>query len=339
MTRKRIRRLLFALTLATAVVAIAALVLPAQADTLKLTSCLQRNHDFVVAFFKTFVEPINAKGGDLKLNYLGGPEVTPFQKQAPALQRGLVDMIVCPGPYYGGLLKEARLTGAQNKSLEEIRANGAWDMMQDAWGRGLNAHILAWTHFQAQTFYLYTTFRPKESTKTGLDLTGVKMRSTGLYNPMLKAMGATTIVVSPADVYSSLERGLVQGLGWPWGSISQFGWQRFLKYRIAPNFYGATHMTLVNLDKWKALSPAQRELLESQARIYERDSDALVIARAKKDDAKLAEAGVETIELTGKVRQAYLATIYDAKWAENDKLKYIVDYQKLKSKLYTRPGS
>jgi len=338
MSHKTIHKFSFVAIVVAAAVTMTAMVLPAQAETLTLTSCLQRNHDLTIAFTKTFLEPINVKGADLKLNYLGGPEVTPFQKQGPALQRGLVDMIVCPAPYYGGVLNEARLTGAQTKTIAEIRANGGWEMLQEAWGKGLNAHILAWAHFEAQTFYLYTTFQPKQSTKTGLDLTGVKMRSTGLYNPLLKAMGATPVVVSPSDVYSSLERGLVEGLGWPWGSISQFGWERFLKYRIAPNFYGSTLMTLVNLKKWNSLSQAQRDLLESHAESYEKNGDAIVIERAKKDDAKLAKAGLQTIELTGKVRQAYLRTIYDAKWAENDKLKYIVDYKKLKARLYTPPG-
>ena len=42
--------------------------------------------------------------------------------------------------------------------------------------------------------------------------------------------------------------------------------------------------------------------------------------------------------LKGAVRDAYLKTIYDAKWAQNDKLKYTVDYKKLKSLLY-KPGA
>lgn len=324
-----------AFTLAAAVLTVAAWALPAQAVTLKLSSCLERNHDYVEAFFETFLTPINAMKTGLELQYLGGPEVTPFQKQGPALKRGLVDMIVCPAPYYGGVLNEARLTGLQNRSLDEIRANGGWDMLQEAWGKGLNAHILAWVHFEGQKFFLYTTSKPKLSTKTGLDLSGVKMRSTGLYNPLLKAMNSTTLVISPGDVYAALERGVAGGLGWPWGSVAKYGWQRFLKYRIEPGFYGATHMTLVNLEKWKSLSQAHRDLLEKQARVYERDSDAIVVKKAEQDDVKLREAGVETIRLQGEVRKAYLDTIYSAKWAENDKLSYIVDYEKLKAKLYS----
>lgn len=304
------------------------------ATVLKVSSCLAKNHDYVEAFFETFYDPINAKNADLRLNYLGGPEVTPRQKQAPALKRGLIDIIVCPNPYYGGLLSEARLPGVHNKSLEEMRANGAWDMLQEAWGKGLNARILAWVHFEGQKFYIYTKFKPKLSPETGLDLSGVKMRSTGLYNPILKAMGATPVTISPGDVYAALERGVVEGLAWPWGSVAKYGWQRFLKYRVEPSFFGATHMTIMNLDKYNELTDSQRNLLESQARIYEKEGDAIIVKKGEEDDAKLKEAGVEWLELEGDVREAYIDTIYRAKWAENDDLEYIVDYEELKSKMY-----
>jgi TRAP-type C4-dicarboxylate transport system substrate-binding protein len=307
----------------------------AQAVTLKVSSCLAKNHDYTEAFLDTFYKSVNAKNTDLKLRYIGGPEVTPRQKQAPALKRGLIDMIICPSSYYGGLLSEARLPGMHNKSLEEIRANGAYDMMQTAWNEGLNAQILAWVHFKGQIFYIYTKFKPKMNSKTGLDLSGIKMRSTGLYNALFKAMNATPVNISPSDVYSALERGVVDGLAWPWGSIGKYGWQRFLKYRIKPGFYGATLMTIVNLDKWKSLTKAQRNMLIKQARDYESKPDAIIVKKGNIDDGKLLKAGVKDIHLSGAIGKAYIKTIYGAKWAQNDKLKYRVDYKKLKAKLYT----
>ncbi len=315
----------------------------AQAVTLKVSTCLQRTHDYIDAYFETFFKPINAKKTDLTLRYLGGTEVTPRQKQAPALKRGLIDMIVCPTAYYGGILSEGRMPGLQNRSHAELRANGAIDMMQEAWGKGLNAHILAWVHHTGQKFFIYTLFKPKLSTKTGLDLTGVKVRSTGLYNAFFKAMGATTIVISPSDVYAALERGVVQGLAWPWGSVRSYGWQRFLKYRIEPGFFGATLMTLINKKKWNSLTDSQRALLTAQARIYETTSDEIIIKKAHIDDAVLKKAGVKFLDLEGDVRKAYVETIYGAKWAENDKVakagKFIIDYEKLKAKMYSEPGS
>ena len=323
---------------ATAVLATMVWSLPVQSATLKVTSCLQRNHDQTDAYFDTFHTPLNAKKAGLTLRYLGGPEVTPRQKQAPALKRGLIDLIVCPTPYYGGLLSEARLPGVHNKTLAEMRANGAMAMLQEAWGKGLNARILAWAGFKASAFFIYTKFKPKLSTKTGLDLTGIKMRSTGLYNPLLKAMNATPVNISPGDVYSGLERGVVQGMAWPKGSVARYGWQRFLKYKIAPKFYGATLMTIINRDSFNKLSKKHQDLLISQGKVYEKGSDEILDRKAVIDANKLKAAGVETIELTGEVRKAYIDTIYRAKWAQNDKLKYLVDYQLLKSRMYG-PGS
>lgn len=328
---------IFATGLATAAIGFVAFSLPAQAATeLKTIACFQRNHDYVQALHEKFVGPVNAAKGAVAIKYLGGPEVTPRTKQAGALKRGLVDIIFCPSPYYGGQLMEARLPGAHNRSLDEIRKNGGWEMMQQAWGKGLNSRLLAWTHFGGQKFFVYTKFQPKLSEKTGLDLSGIKMRGTGLYKAFLKAMGATVVVISPGDVYSALERGVVDGVAWPWGSMASYGWEKFLKYRIEPDFFGATMTLLVNKDKWASLSNDAKTQLDKSARAYEKAADAIMVQKGHEDDAKLKKAGIKTITLTGKVRDAYIKTIYGAKWAENDSHanKAVVDYQMLKSKLY-----
>jgi TRAP-type C4-dicarboxylate transport system substrate-binding protein len=314
--------------------AIATWSAPSSAATLKVLGCFAKNHDYIQAFFESFITPIQKAKGALKIQYLGGPEVTPRQKAAPALKRGVVDIILCPAAYYGGLFGEARLPGVQNKSLEEIRKNGGFDMMQEAWGKNLNARIIAWTHFGSQKFYTYFTKEPKLSKETGLDLKGQKIRSTGLYNPFLKAMGATTVVISPSDVYSALERGVVEGLAWPWGSVAVYGWEKFLKYRVKPDFFGASVLILINKDKYASLNAAEKAQLDKQAAIYEKKAVDAIAKKGVIDDAKLAKAGVKDIELTGDVAKAYIRTIYSAKWAENDKLKYTVDYKKLKASLY-----
>ena len=319
----------------TATLAAVAWTLPAQAaSTIKVSTCHNKNHDHAEVFFKAFFNPLNNNKIGLKLNYIGGPEITPFRKQGALVKRGLIDMIFCPTPYYGGLLTEARMPGVHNKSLAEMRKNGAWDILQNAWDKGLNARIIAWPAFYASTFHIYTRFEPKISEKTGLDLTGRKMRSTGLYNPLLKAMNALPINISPSDVFTGLQRGVVDGIAWPKGSIGKYGWQKFLKYRISPNFYGATFFVIMNKDKYASLSKKEKALLKKHARAYEKKSDELVREKFKVDEAKLKAAGVKDIKLKGKAATAFLNTVYGAKWAQNDSLKYIIDYKKLKSLMY-----
>ncbi len=304
------------------------------ATTLKVSSCLAKNHDQVEAYFETFHNPINAMKGDLKLHYLGGPEITPRQKQGPALKRGLVDIINCPSTYYTGQVPEARLTGASNLPPEKMRANGAYDMMQKAWGEGLNARILGWGYYGGADFHIYTTFKPKISEATGIDLTGVKIRSTGLYHPFLKAMGATPIDISAPDVYTALERGLVKGLAWPEGAVAKYGWQNFVKFRVYPGFFRSTTMTIVNLDSYNKLTGAQRALLDKQGLFFENESGKALRRKADIDNRKLFDAGMQKVMLEGATARAYLNTVYGKKWEDNAKHKYSVDFEALKAKMY-----
>lgn len=327
----------FTVAVAAAGMALTAWSIPAVAATeIQALACFQRNHDYVNALHEHFIDVVNKADGPVKIKYKGGPEVIPWKTQGSAIQRGLVDMIYCPGTYYSGILAEGRLPGAHNKSLAEIRSNGAWDMMQEAWGKGLNSRILSWTFQNGQRFYVYTRFEPKLSKVTGIDLKGVKMRSTGLYKAFMRKMGATPIVISPSDVYSALERGVVEGLAWPWGSVGTYGWQKFLKYRVEPSFFGATMLVLVNKKKYDSMTREEQAFLEKMGRQYETSADEAVIRLGQRDDEKLVAAGVKRLKLEGEIREAYVKTIYNAKWAENDALadKFIVDYQTLKSKLY-----
>ncbi len=106
----------------------------AEAVTLKVATCFITKHDQVVAFFKTFMEPINATSDKtgLKLHYLGGPEITPQQKQASALARGLTDILNCPAAYYQSQVPAARVAGVNNVSPAELRRNGGYELLQQA---------------------------------------------------------------------------------------------------------------------------------------------------------------------------------------------------------------
>ena len=49
------------------------------------------------------------------------------------------------------------------------------------------------------------------------------MAMTGLYNALLRGMNATPITISPGEVYSALERGVVDGIAWLRGSVARYG--------------------------------------------------------------------------------------------------------------------
>ena len=180
------------------------------AKEFKVVTGLARNHDQIEIFFNHFVKPINAdKDAPLKLKYLGGTEITPRKQLGPAVKRGLIDILHSPASYYAGYVAEGRYAAIANQGHKALRANGAYDALQKAWAKGINARILSWPYWNGTTFHIYLTNEPKLSKKTGISLVGQKMRAVSLYIPLLKAMGATPIVISPSEVFTALQRGVV----------------------------------------------------------------------------------------------------------------------------------
>ena len=119
----------------------------------------------------------------------------------------------------------------------------------------MNAHFLA-RIVDEQPFHLYLN-KPI----TGPDLTGLKLRITPVYRDFFQALGATVIQTAPGEVYTALERGVVDGYGWPITGIFDLGWHEKTKYRVDPGFYSAEVSIIVNKRKWDSLTHEQRAVL------------------------------------------------------------------------------
>ena len=320
---------------ATAVAAVTALAIsvPAQsAEVLKVTTALGTKHDQSTAFLRLFVDKMKEDESLVKLNYLGGPEVTPNRKQGPAMKRGLIDIIMSPCTYYSGIVAEARLHGIAPVPSSTWRKNGAFDIMSRAWAKKLNAVILGWGNFYGfNSFYLWMKDKPKLSKVTGLNLKGVKMRTTALYTPFLKAMGATTKNISPAEVYTALERGTVDGLAWPEGGVAFRGWQRFIKWRIEPGFFRSTTMATMNKTRFDKLPKKARDQIIAAGLHYENNSGPMLEKLAKIDNAKVYKEGVQRMMLPPDIAKVYINTIISANWKTAEKYKYLEDFQKMKA--------
>ena len=320
---------------ATGIVAatVLAIALPAQsAELLKVSTALGTKHDQSTVFFDTFMARMKEDQSLVKLNYIGGPEVTPNRKQGPAMKRGLIDIIMSPVTYYANVVPEARLHGIANVSGATWRKNGAFDIMSKAWASKLNAVILGWGNYYGfNQFYMWFKEKPKFSKVTGLDLSGMKMRTTPLYTPFLKAMGAITKNISPAEVYTALERGVVDGLAWPEGGVAFRGWQRFIKYRVEPGFFRSTTMVTMNKTKFDKLPKKAQNQLIAAGLHYERDSGAILKKRAEIDNQKVYKEGVQRLILPPDIAKVYIKTIISANWKAAEKYKFTADFKKLKA--------
>jgi TRAP-type C4-dicarboxylate transport system substrate-binding protein len=308
----------------------------AQAKTeLKVATGLIRNHDQIEVYFDHFHDPINAdSNAPVTLKYMGGPEVTPNTQLGAALKRGLFDIINSPSSYYAGLVPEGRYIAISNRGHKELRANGAYDLLQEAWSKGLNAKIISWPYWQGTEFHLYLVNKPQLSKETGITLQGHKMRSVSLYAAFLKGMGATPVNIKPAEVYTALQRGVVAGIPWPEGAITKYGWQTHIKWRVEPGFWRSSAMVVMNMDKYNSLTKAGKDYLVKAGIKLEDESGPAQRKVIDIDNAKVFKAGVQRMKLEGEYAKAYLDTIYGSTWEDAKTRKLSVPYAEFRAKLY-----
>lgn len=298
-----------------AVAAAAAFAPVAQAAdvTLRSQSALPSNHDLTKGFLTHFIAPVKQAGMTVVVEYLGGPEINSASNAPAALRRGGIDVLHSPAAYYAGTIPQGMGLMATNQTPDEVRANGGMDILQRIWGEKFNAHILAWGESGAQ-FYLYFVDRPRIGSDGVPDLKGLRMRTTGAYRAILGALGATQVQIPVPEVYTGLQRGVVNGLGWPNMGLASQGLAGIVKYRVDPPFYHLANLMLVNLDRWKALTKEQQDFLAKMARDYEAKSNSDIATQAAADEAAFRKAGGEIIALEGDAAARYLQIANESMW-------------------------
>jgi TRAP-type C4-dicarboxylate transport system substrate-binding protein len=285
----------------------------AQEVTLKgITSFAEKT--FYSRAFERFIDKVNADGkGLVQINYIGGPKAMPPFEVGKALASGVVDIANVTGAFYTNVMPEADAWKLTERPMAELRRNGGFDYMARIYDQKMNAVFLA-RHVDDNPFHLYLTKRIDKP-----DLTGLKLRITPVYREFFQALGATVVQTAPGEVYTALERGVVDGYGWPITGIFDLGWHEKTKFRVDPGFYSAEVSILINKNSLAKLNDAQKKVIMDAAAWIE----AQAAETAKENEADIARqkaAGIEVIEFKGAQGEAWRAKAYEAGWAAIIKL-------------------
>ena len=280
----------------------------AQEVTLRVVSAFAENTTYVKNL-EPFMQKLNAEGkGRLQLNFIGGPKAMPPFEVGNAVRTGVVDIGMTTGAFYTNIMPEADALKLTELPAPELRKNGATDLINRVWNDKANMQYLGRV-IDYTPFHLYLT---KPISKP--DLTGLKLRITPVYRDFFQALGATVVQTPPGEVYTSLERGVVDGYGWPITGIFDLGWHEKTKYRVDPGFYSAEVSVLANKTTWDKLSDAQKAVLRKAAEAGEAAAVGEFDAENAKDTKRQADAGIQTIKFDGAAAEAFRAKAYQAGW-------------------------
>ena len=280
----------------------------AQEVTLKVVSAFPESSLYVKRL-ESWIERVNQDGkGTLRLNFIGGPKAIPTFEVGNAVRTGVVDMAMSTGAFYTNVFPESDALKLTQMPIAEQRKTGAYDYINRLWNQKGNMYYLA-RIVEHQSFHVYLN---KKIDKP--DLTGLKIRVTPVYRDFFTALGATVMQTAPGEVYTALERGVVDGYGWPVGGIFDLNWHERTKFRVDPGFYDAEVSLIVNLDAWNKLSPAQRDFLTRQGLAFEGLND-FWKTYAQEEIKRQAQAGIQVIRFEGAQAKQYLDRAYEAGWA------------------------
>lgn len=254
--------------------------------------------------FKRYTDIVNeVSDGELKIRVVG-PESIPATEQIQALRSGLIDILsTFPGAYRSDF-PEANVQEISNISVAEQRENGSYDKLKEVFNDRFDAELLA-TYGEGVGFHIFTT-SPVETTD---DLKGMRIRTAVLQQPLLQELGTQPINIPIPEVFTALERNMVDGYSWSSLGLSDMGWDAMTKYRIDPKFYNLIFNVFLSNKSKEDLTEEEIGFLRESAAKFEVKIAQELEEAEQKEYAHQQELGIESIDFGEKIpdlaRQVY----------------------------------
>jgi TRAP-type transport system periplasmic protein len=261
--------------------------------------------------YKDWVE--NYSDGRLVIDVKGNGEVIPTEEQIFAVGKGTIDMIFsCGDDISQGSPVGYSMVLTDMKPWEE-RERGIWDFYNETLGRDCNVHYLGQL-MAPQWWDLFTNVK----TDTPDDLKGLKIRSGATHFGSVEAVGAIPVTTPMGDIYTAMERGIVDGFVFPPIGWTQWGWQDVTKYWVGPRLVEGQNSTpLINLDVWNSLTKQEQDWLTQPIIDHEDEIYGFHYwcwAGDVYGEEAIVNAGVERIEWTDEENKWVQDTWSEALW-------------------------
>lgn len=281
-------RQIFLTTVAVAVLGQA----PASAEsTLRLISAWPETTSMVRIVEDSFIENVDEVSDGAITFTRNGPEtVQPFDQLQP-LSAGVFDIMFTTPAYHQadtgvGLVMD----GLLNPNTALLRESGVFERLDTYYRDRYGLTLLALIPASANQLLLRDPLD-----ETGL-LNGRKIRSNAAFEGMVRGLGGAPVGLAPADIYPSLERGVIDGTAVPEHAAADYRFYEVTSYMARPGFGHNSLILMANAASFDALPEEDRRILLEQAEALETSGAQGMANVAKEQTATMQENGVEIIE-------------------------------------------
>ncbi|MDF1733714.1 MAG: TRAP transporter substrate-binding protein DctP [Minwuia sp.] len=284
---------------------------PANAVELKILSSFNSTQKPTYAVLEQYIKNVEAIGGDTVTFRISGPEVVPIFEQLQPVSSGVFDALYTHPVFHAGEGGLALTVDAIDVDPIARRQSGVWRFVDEFYQAKHGLKMVAMMSVSMYGYHLFT----KEPLSESGDLSGRKVRGTPTYHGVIRALGAEPVVLPGSQIYSALQKGIVEGAGWPAAGMVSMKHYEVANYRLRPTFGAATQPVLINLEKWNGLTDQERSVLLEAGELTELQMPWIGNQIQAEEDAKLEELGVRvqqlSPEMAAKVQSAFVTSIWE----------------------------
>lgn len=290
---------------------------PAEPIVLKGLGFLPTTHPHTQKWLH-FIEMVNERtNGELTIDYLGGHEVIPMIDAPLALLEGIVDIIQTGDTFYKSLAPGAHAMGCRTISMEEERKIGYHDLMVELHEKAGFYYLGNGAPSGGPEFYLWLN---REA--SGLeDIKGAKIASMMSIAKVCEELGMIPAPMASAEIYTALERGVVDGYIGSITGVYPRGFHEVLEVCIDHPFWSQSMPTLLSMDSWNRIPQnLQDRLIEVQIE-YEQWAEEILVKDFAEHRELLTEAGIQFVKFPPNEAEVFVDAFYQSSWdwiVEND---------------------
>ena len=271
----------------------------ANAQDMKMLTAWGGNHSGTANMAYGYIDLVQELSGGSVSITPSGPEVVPAGQQIQPLTAGVFDLIYTHGLYHTGTTGIGAAIDAVDGDIEKRRTSGIWDWIDNHYQETQNLKVVS-----IPTANTGFRFFLKEPMDAGTKLDGMKIRALPSYNQIVASLGATAVVIPFGELYSSLEKGVVDGIVWPSVGAVGFKFHEVAPYLAEPAFGSVSYLIMMNLDKWNALDTNTQAVMLEAGHKLEQDMVGFFDKLLVEENAAMAAGGAQFTSIGYTLEQA-----------------------------------
>ncbi|ALM54313.1 TRAP transporter substrate-binding protein DctP [Halomonas huangheensis] len=229
----------------------------------------------------------SASQGELSFN-LSGPDVVPPFEQLEPVSAGVFDVLYTHGAYHTNTTGVGAAMDSVPVDPARTRESGLWDFIDGQYNE-LGIKLLAIVPLGSSGFQYVL----KEPIDGAPSLEGRRLRGSPSYSSVTQGLGGTPVLMASGDVYSALDRNVIDGAAWGLNGVKDLGWDEVAGYFTKPTFGQTYTYLLMNLNRFQQLPEAEQTALLEQGKALETEIVPVLDQLASEEWAALEELGMQ----------------------------------------------